>query len=297
MITYDRAVIDSFVGQALVYSWMDQADRAKEAMKMADEYAAWTGDPGQQDILMAAKARIALMRGDHAAAFQWQSTFVTQAHVPSMVFFLANPFITECRVLLVEGSDTALEMAIKKLEEYEVSTEAINYINQCIEILVLLSLAYELAGKKEKAIHTLEKVLSLAEPGGWVRPFMEAGPSMTALLKDALERGIHVEYIASLLKLIEGFELKSTHISDTPADQSSSSHPPRMDLSEIRLTQREMEVLELLSEGLRNKEIASRIHVSDDTVKKHLYNMFQKFNAKNRMELIGITKSLGIISV
>ena len=186
--TYDRASIDSFVGQALVYSWMGQADRAKVAIKMAEEYATWTGDASQREILMAAQARISLILGDHNTAFKWQSAFVTKAHVPSMVFFLANPFITECRVLLVQGTDKALNLAIHKLEEYQKSTEAINYISQCIEVLVLLSLAYELAGKKEKAIHTLEKVLSLAEPGGWVRPFMEAGPSMTALLKDALDR-------------------------------------------------------------------------------------------------------------
>ena len=119
---------------------------------------------------------------------------------------------------------------------------------------------------------------------------------MKALLKKVFDRGLYGEYIGKILNTIDEFTLEATQSSETQAESTVTHHSPRTDWNEIRLTQREMEVLELLSDGLRNKEIASRIHVSEDTVKKHLYNMFQKLNTKNRMELIGIARSMGILS-
>ena len=61
------------------------------------------------------------------------------------------------------------------------------------------------------------------------------------------------------------------------------------------LTPRELAVLEYLSSGMRNKEIALALFVSDDTVKKHLYNMFQKLSVKNRLSLVSKARELGLI--
>ena len=63
----------------------------------------------------------------------------------------------------------------------------------------------------------------------------------------------------------------------------------------MSFTPRELAVLKYLSSGMRNKEIANSLFVSDDTVKKHLYNMFQKLSVKNRLSLVSKAKELGII--
>jgi DNA-binding NarL/FixJ family response regulator len=54
-------------------------------------------------------------------------------------------------------------------------------------------------------------------------------------------------------------------------------------------------VLEYVANGLRNKEIALKLFISDDTVKKHLYNMFQKLSVKNRFGLVSKARELGLI--
>jgi DNA-binding NarL/FixJ family response regulator len=60
-------------------------------------------------------------------------------------------------------------------------------------------------------------------------------------------------------------------------------------------TTRELEVLNLLAKGYRNKEIAAELFLSPETVKRHLYNIFQKLNVNNRMQAISTAKELKII--
>ncbi len=62
------------------------------------------------------------------------------------------------------------------------------------------------------------------------------------------------------------------------------------------LTLRENEIITYVNKGMTNREIADALFVSEATIKKHLYNMFQKLNTKNRMELIGIARSMDILS-
>ena len=61
------------------------------------------------------------------------------------------------------------------------------------------------------------------------------------------------------------------------------------------LTNREIEILLILSKGLSNQEIAERLFISPETVKRHLYNIYQKFDVKNRQQAIAKAKSLGVL--
>jgi DNA-binding NarL/FixJ family response regulator len=61
------------------------------------------------------------------------------------------------------------------------------------------------------------------------------------------------------------------------------------------LSPREIEITNLLAEGLRNKEIASKLYVSEGTIKKHIYNMCQKWAVHNRIELIKKATDLGYL--
>ena len=63
------------------------------------------------------------------------------------------------------------------------------------------------------------------------------------------------------------------------------------------LTVRETAVTTLLAQGLRNKEIADKLFISTDTIKKHLYNTFQKLQVSNRLELANKAKQLGLLDL
>ncbi|KAF7775211.1 hypothetical protein PCIT_a1349 [Pseudoalteromonas citrea] len=76
-------------------------------------------------------------------------------------------------------------------------------------------------------------------------------------------------------------ELLSEHI------QTKNITPQaEMDESTYNLTKREKTIIKLIAEGAQNKEIASRLHISDHTVKTHLYSAFKKTKSRNRIELL-----------
>jgi len=66
-------------------------------------------------------------------------------------------------------------------------------------------------------------------------------------------------------------------------------------LRELGITRREREILELIADGLSNREIAEKLFVSENTVKTHSTRLFDKLSAKRRTQAVQIGKELGLI--
>ena len=66
-------------------------------------------------------------------------------------------------------------------------------------------------------------------------------------------------------------------------------------LESLGITPRELEILELIAQGLSNKEIAARAHVSENTVKTHLSHVFDKLGARRRTQAVQLAKGLRLI--
>ena len=66
-------------------------------------------------------------------------------------------------------------------------------------------------------------------------------------------------------------------------------------LESLGITPRELEILELIAEGLSNREIAERVHVSENTVKTHLSRVFDKLGAQRRTQAVQLGKELRLI--
>ncbi len=67
-------------------------------------------------------------------------------------------------------------------------------------------------------------------------------------------------------------------------------------LTELRITQREYEVLQLIAQGLSNQEIASKMFVSLNTIKTHTSNLFSKLDAQRRTQAVERARALGLIA-
>ena len=165
----------------------------------------------------------------------------------------------------------------------------------------------EKLGRSDEALIVLEEVVSLAGPGGLVRPFIEAGPKMADLLKRLQKQNVAVDYIEKILAAFENDKQivvpvgKPTTLpslgTPTPHNPVSPSPIPAspQPLDEP-LTHRELDILELLAQRLQNKEIAEKLSISPTTVKTHLQNIYQKLCVKNRRQAVEEAKNIGILS-
>ena len=131
------------------------------------------------------------------------------------------------------------------------------------------------------------RALALAEPEGYVRLFVDEGTPMARLLYEALSREIVPDYVQRLLGAF-------------PADEpvmaeASQPHGPDSELIEP-LSERELEILQLIAEGLTNQEIASKLYLSLNTVKAHTRNIYGKLDVHRRTEAVARARALGVLS-
>lgn len=155
------------------------------------------------------------------------------------------------------------------------------------ELLLQKALALSAMGDFIQALASLKRALAQAQSGGYTRIFVDEGPPMARLLSWAFEKGAMPKYTARLLAAFPKSEL-----------------PPEEDLGDLGLqpelcdpvSMREIEVLELIAEGLSNQQIAERLVISLGTVKVHTHNMFGKLRVHSRTQAVAKAKALGILS-
>ena len=155
-----------------------------------------------------------------------------------------------------------------------------------IEILVLLALAHEAQGDISPALVSLERALTLAESEGYVRIFVDEGPSMAELLSEALNRGIAPDYVRKLLGAFPDAKLEQADSVKSQAQGSELIDP---------LSERELDVLQLMAEGQKYKEIAEHLVISLNTVRHHTKNIYRKLEVNNRTQAIKKANDLNLL--
>jgi LuxR family transcriptional regulator, maltose regulon positive regulatory protein len=202
--------------------------------------------------------------------------------------------ITLARVLIAEyrrnPADHTIREALRLLDRLLQAAEAGGRVGSVIEILVLQALAHQVQGSLAPAFVALERALRLAEPEGYVRIFVDEGLPMARLLYEALSQEVEADYIRRLLAAFPAVNSEQTTTAPLRASKSELVKPQIEPLSE-----RELEVLQLIAEGLANQEIATRLYLSPHTVKVHARNIYGKLGATSRTHAIAKGKALGIL--
>jgi LuxR family maltose regulon positive regulatory protein len=183
------------------------------------------------------------------------------------------------RVLIIKGDASSLAKAQALIERLLGTAEA-GRTRVTIEALALKALADWRRGERASALTSLEHALRLAEPEGYVRLFTDLGLSMARLLQEARFREVMPDYVKTLLAAF-GSEAASAMAGPTQLPEP--------------LTEREMEVLRLMAAGLTNREIAERLVVSPETVKKHTANIYGKLGTRNRTETVARARQLDLL--
>ena len=190
--------------------------------------------------------------------------------------------LSQVRVHLAEGNPSA---ALAVLEPFRQQVEAKGWADEQLKAMVLQAIAHQAHGEKEEAVQVLGDALALAEPGGFIRIFVDEGTPMFRLLSEAAAQEIMPGYVGKLLAEFESEEQKRT---------DKSSLPPAQPLIEP-LSQRELEVLRLIAQGLSNDEIGKRLFLALDTVKGHNRRIYDKLQVQRRTEAVARARELGLL--
>ena len=239
--------------------------------------------------LAAYRARLWLAEGRIAAAAQWaRNAGLDGNDEPN--FHRESELVTLARILVVHEE---WDQAARMLSRLCHAAEAGGRLSTVIETLVLQALASEGRGDPAEASRLLEQALTLAEPGGYIRIFLDEGAHLAALLRRIDPRGIVRRYLDTLLAAFDGRDARARVAGATAVGEVASCGliQPLVDA----LSERELEVLRLIAAGRSNREIARELIVTVGTVKKHINNIFGKLRVQSRTQSVARARELRLL--
>ncbi len=250
------------------------------------------------------KARVYLKQGrlDKAQAWMREWSISTEDEVR---YLNEYNHLTLVRVRLAEGSFTGVNDLLERLLAF---AETQKRTGSVIEILLTQALVHQAQSNHPQALSALERALTLAEPEGYMRTFVDEGEAMQLLISDfrlTVAPRAHplLEYVDRMLDFFP------QPVEDTL--QSKIANPKHLHLAHTApagrcrgvqvskmiepLTDRELEVLHLIAEGHSNAEISRRLHLALSTVKGHNLRIFNKLQAQNRTEAVARARELDLL--
>ena len=190
---------------------------------------------------------------------------------------LESDSLTQARALITLGRP---HEAVPLLEKLTAQTEADGRYGLWLSAAVLLCLAYQSTDEKTTALTWLSRAVQTAAPLGHIRLFLDEGQPLQHLLQELVQQKNAPTYATTLL----------AYFPTTP----QPIVPPPVNNP---LSPREREVLQLIAEGLTNQEIATQLVIAPSTAKRHVINIYNKLDIKNRAEATARAYELGIVTV
>jgi len=284
-----------YPGLALMEEFQSKTNSMSELHDLAKRIVHTPHNVLLSRLMDAWQARLSLAHGDLEATQRW-------AACHEIELSLQNPpdlwqefsYLTLVRLYIARGKTGEIDELLERMRQ---EAEAEGRTGSVIEILVLQSISLKTQGKIDQSLKTLEHVLSLAQPEGYIRVFLDEGYPMKELLLHAASRGIAPEYVN---KLLGSFADSALHFGDQPVKvitgasptTPNSTHPSKP--TEI-LSTRELEILRLMATGATSKEIAKELILSVGTVKKHIINIYRKLDVHKQTMAVTKAQELGLI--
>jgi len=281
-VNYGTAYVNSVCGLSMTYQAQRREAEARQVAKEGMAFLLETGNTTQLPIIQALQAELALRQGDLATAKQWAASL---GLVPPLlpVSGIFTPHLTLVRVWLAQDTSLSREKASKLLTELQDYLEGTHNTRFLIETLATRALLEQTLGDQEAAQAALERALRLAQAGGFIRIFVDEGPEMARLLAQLKVDDDLRDYVGKIRSAFPGLQQTQKALR-----QGELLDP---------LTDRELEILELLQERLSNKEIANRMVISPGTVKGHTIKIYQKLGVNSRRQAVEKALTLGLLAL
>jgi LuxR family maltose regulon positive regulatory protein len=232
--------------------------------------------------LIAYQALFHLHQGDLTSAERYLNTGWEIGAHPFSAFVRAS-------ILMDQNRNVAAEDILRHLlEQYPHSF----YWMPILRARVKLAIALFNQRKVNQARQAMADAARIAAPEFFLRPFLSSEPQVASLLSLVL----HTENLnPGTRSFLKGTITMLGHADET-RETSSRDEPIPLALA-ASISPREQEILQSLSIGLSNRDIAAQCSISESTVKTHLENIFRKLEVSNRMQAIAKAQALGLIQI
>jgi LuxR family maltose regulon positive regulatory protein len=227
----------------------------------------------------ALRARMVLRLGRLDEAARWADGRMLGAD-DELGYLSEYEHLTLARILVAQArrspAGPALRQAVALLSRLLQAAESGSRGGSVVEALALLALASRLQNDSRSAFRSLDRALTLAEPQGHVRLFLDEGRPMEGLIRSAASRADAPRFAGALL---------TAFAQAWPADEAHADV----------LTDRELGVLRLLATDLSGPDIARQLVVSLNTVRTHSKNIYSKLGVGDRRAAVRRAGELGLL--
>ena len=283
--SYGYCYLYSACGLALVHQALGRPERAREVVETAAAFILETGNTTLLAVALAFQVELAVMQGQIAVAGQLAARFDPVPPLSPM-YGLFAPHLTLVKVWLAQDTPASRGRAADLLGQVQAFCVSSRTTRFLIEVLALQALLHDREGDEPAALDTLQQAITLAEPAGFIRLFVDLGPGLAPLLSRLRQQNLAPDYLDRVLAAFP--------------DGQAGSRAGRVRASEPQplvepLTPRELEVLALLGRHMTNKEIAAELVIDPVTVKTHTLNIYRKLDVRKRREAVERARELNLL--
>lgn len=284
--TYRNFFIFSSCGLALTYQAQGKEQEARDVVDAALAFLLLTGNTQLLLLMKAFQAELALQQGQLSIASQWAAQFDSPPPLSPMHRLYAYHF-TLVNIWLAENRPDSRKKAADLLVEIKTFLEFTHNAIFMIDTLALQAAIYQADGDEAQAMTALEEALTLALPGGIIRPFINLGHPIGQLLDKLPEPA--PELATFKMRILAALAPSTNQLGSLQENNDPQPLPEP-------LTNRELDILTLLTQRQTNKEIAQDLLISPHTVHSHIKNIFSKLNVNNRRQAADCALELGLVT-
>jgi LuxR family transcriptional regulator, maltose regulon positive regulatory protein len=276
----DRIIVSQVFLARLILARGDTGG-AEELLAEAEGLARRQGFPHRLEEIAAVRVAVLIRQGQVALAAGLASQY--------------DLLPVQARALIAQGDPSAALALLRPLRQ---QMDAKGWDDERLKVMVLQAIAFHAQGKRDRAIEVLCEALGLAQPGGLIRTFVDEGAPMLSLLGGVAALGIRPDYVSGLVAAFEPHEQSGGGLPARPDKRSGNldlSHPASVPSLIERLSERELSILQLIAQGLSNRQIGERLFLALSTVKGHNRSIFDKLQVRSRTEAIARARESGLI--
>ncbi|MBV7334854.1 LuxR C-terminal-related transcriptional regulator [Chloroflexi bacterium TSY] len=233
--------------------------------------------------LAAIDARLSLTQGNLRKALAWADSWSIPSTTDKLRPILVFPYLTWVRIRLVQQVYAEADDFLARLLVW---TQANGLNGFVLEVTLLQALSQFVQDRLEEALRYLEITLDLAKSQRYIRLYVDEGQPISQLLRQAISRGLMVDYALELLAHFDTEEAVHEH-PQSPVNGNTALIEP--------LSSREFEVLHLIDAGHTNQQIADELIIAVSTVKRHINNIYGKLHAQNRTHALARAREMKLM--